>query len=489
LDALGGSNETWGDQAAVTGVKDGFSFSLAQGHIQTQGSEPNGDFSQNAVDAFIQATPSARSSLQAEVNINNFSGGEFESPATPSAPSPVRGTDHADNFRIGGLFGLSSDSNLVFSGMYQSRVVTAATLDGFASSEADLEASTVEAQYYLSHNWFDLLAGVGHTEGSVTPKFFLNGNPFLQFSQITEYYTTAYVYGQMKDLQHRISIELGLSVDSLKQGFVGLQPIQPLERHEVNPKLGLVWNPYPATTLRAAAFKSVQRLLVANQTIEPTEIAGFNQFFDDEAGTIAWRYALGLDQRLVKGTHVGLEASQRDLKVAQPPPGSDQVVDYDWKERAGRVYLYWSLPRSAAGSLFSNWSWAANAEYQYEEFLRPPGLYTGFEGFAPLKTQFIPIGLTGFPGDYLSIRIATTYINQTGTLESSFLPGQVQVGGDFWVTDIGMVYRFPGRQGQLTLGVSNLFNEKLVGYQDADPANPRFTHGRFMFARLMLQFY
>ena len=130
-----------------------------------------------------------------------------------------------------------------------------------------------------------------------------------------------------------------------------------------------------------------------------------------------------------------------------------------------------------------------STEYQYEEFVRPPGFETGFEGFAPLKTQLVPIALTVFPADYLSLRLATTYIDQSGTLRPRFSSNQFAVGGTFWVTDVGLAYRFPGRLGQLTVGVANLFDEKLLGYQDTDQSNPLFTRGRFAFAKVSIQFW
>ena len=37
--------------------------------------------------------------------------------------------------------------------------------------------------------------------------------------------------------------------------------------------------------LRFAWFETVKPALIANQTLEPTQVAGFNQLFDDTNGT------------------------------------------------------------------------------------------------------------------------------------------------------------------------------------------------------------
>ena len=74
------------------------------------------------------------------------------------------------------------------------------------------------------------------------------------------------------------------------------------------------WNPLPGTTLRAAAFKVLKRTLVTDQTLEPTQVAGFNQFFDDVNGASSWRYGVGIDQKFGRDVFAGAEFSKRDVK-------------------------------------------------------------------------------------------------------------------------------------------------------------------------------
>ena len=53
------------------------------------------------------------------------------------------------------------------------------------------------------------------------------------------------------------------------------------DKDQFNPKFGVIWNPVPNTTLRGAIFRTLTRTLVEAQTVEPTQVAGFNQFFDE----------------------------------------------------------------------------------------------------------------------------------------------------------------------------------------------------------------
>ena len=69
----------------------------------------------------------------------------------------------------------------------------------------------------------------------------------------------------------------------------------------------------PGTTVRAAAFRVLKRTLVTDQTLEPTQVAGFNQFYDDVNGATSWRYGLGLDQKFGRDVFAGAEISKRGL--------------------------------------------------------------------------------------------------------------------------------------------------------------------------------
>jgi hypothetical protein len=74
------------------------------------------------------------------------------------------------------------------------------------------------------------------------------------------------------------------------------------ETSQFNPKFGVTWNPLAATTVRAAIFRTLKRTLITDQTLEPTQVAGFNQFFDDINLTETWRYG-GLSIRNSHGTY------------------------------------------------------------------------------------------------------------------------------------------------------------------------------------------
>ena len=73
----------------------------------------------------------------------------------------------------------------------------------------------------------------------------------------------------------------------------------------LTPKLGVQWNVTDALRLRAAVARFLRPALVAEQTLQPTQIAGFNQFYDDALGTKSWLYGIGLDVRLTPRLYAG----------------------------------------------------------------------------------------------------------------------------------------------------------------------------------------
>src|SRR5262249_51147244 len=177
-----------------------------------------------------------------------------------------------------------------------------------------------------------------------------------------------------------LSFTLGLSVDSLdgESPDVG-------QTTQVNPKFGATWEPFKGTTIRAAAFRAVKRTLITDQTLEPTQVAGFNQFFDDINGTRAWRYGGAIDQRFTKDLFAGVEISKRELefKVIDliSNPAGTTTTEFNASEFVKRAYVFWT-PHP----------WVAlRAEYSVEDFTQDI-----FGDKFELTTHRLPLGVNFF---------------------------------------------------------------------------------------------
>jgi outer membrane receptor protein involved in Fe transport len=255
----------------------------------------------------------------------------------------------------------------------------------------------------------------------------------------------------------------GLSAD-----FVDGTDVLVSDQESWNPKLGLVWRAAPGTVVRAAAFKVLKRSLVTDQTLEPTQVAGFNQFFDDVNAAKSWRYGLGVDQKFGRHVFGGAEFSKRDLDSPFTTTGPSGVErrEENRKEYLGRAYAYWT-PHPRLG---------LRSEYIYEKF---DNELLGVELPRELTTHRVPLGVSVFHPSGLSGGITATYIKQDGEFDQGS-------GSDkFWLLDVAARYRLPRRYGILAVGVRNVTDEKFRFF-DIDTKNPRIAPDRMAFIQLTL---
>jgi hypothetical protein len=264
-----------------------------------------------------------------------------------------------------------------------------------------------------------------------------------------------------------------VSLDSLNDSILG-------EFHQANPKFGIIGDITSATTLRLAAFRTLKRSLLTDQTIEPTQVAGFNQFFDDNRATESRRYGIALDHKFSSNLYGGLEVSKRDLEV---PVLLGMPPIEDWKEELYRAYLNWTPhPRIAL-----------NLGYQLEDFedednIIPPNTRTHL-GIGTLR-YFHPFGFFG--------RLDVTYVNQEvefGTVDSSDSDSMItrNTRSDrFGLVDVAVGYRLPKRYGIFSLGVKNVFNENFnfqgLGSRTRDEEGPPFLPERSISVQFTLAF-
>jgi outer membrane receptor protein involved in Fe transport len=247
--------------------------------------------------------------------------------------------------------------------------------------------------------------------------------------------------------------------------------------HEFNPKFGITWNVLPKTTLRAAAFRAFRRSLLTEQTLEPTQVAGFNQFYDDIETTESWRYGVAIDQKFSEAIFGGVESSWRDLRVPVPFTntftGVNEVMRRSWNEYLTRLYLFWTPHDSLALS----------AQYLHERFTR--GTRLNF-GLRESTTQRVPLGLKLFHPTGLGVALTTTYLHQDGEFQRGGICCE-SGRSDFWLVDAAITYRLPKRYGFVAIGATNLLDRKFK-YQETDFNNPTILPDRMFFAKLTLAF-
>jgi hypothetical protein len=458
-EVLGGTESTFGDQIMVSGIYDRAAFALAQFHFQTDGFRENNDFQQDIYEAFVQVQPSASLSLQAQIRSNDTESGDLPLRFDAQNFRDVRENVSTRDFRLGARLGFEDGSDLIGSLRFD-QSTSDFVIPGVVSFSTDSDAYVGELQYLKRFRSGNVIAGGGYY--SVNSSLSLNS---MLIDRPTGFHYNAYGYLNIAIPSTRFRVLPAVSYD---QGeYSGVQ------FDDVNPKLGLVWEPWPTTIVRAVYASVVKRAFVAGQTLEPTQLAGFQQFFDDPDGTTSELRGIGLDQRFRSRLFAGLQLVGRDLTLP-PLVGEPDFPFRDWQERTGRAYLSWIVNRRLTLS----------AQLLYENFQRPAE-NAGNEDFVNVETYRAPLGVVFNVGRGWNVSASAAYVDQSGTFfdqAGNMFDGQSR----FWVFDAGVSFRFPARRGFLALEVRNLFDESFQFQETSN--SPRIAPSRYVAARLALSF-
>ena len=286
-------------------------------------------------------------------------------------------------------------------------------------------------------------------------------------------HTNLYIYS-MIHYPKTVTWTLGGSVDFFDNDQV--------DRDQFNPKFGFTWNPFSGTTLRGAVFRTLKRTLISDQTLEPTQIAGFNQFFDDGDAADTWRYGIGIDQKVSAQIYAGAEFSKRDLEERGTSPPSLATQKFNSDEYLGRAYMY-----------FTPHPWLAlGPEYRYERFDNPVE-FSKDEQIERLTTHRFSFGINFSHPSGFGAQLKPTYVDQDGKFvvppAGPPPPFFASESGDdqFWVVDASIGYRLPKRLGLITIEAKNLFDEEFK-FQDTDPSNPEIFPERLVLFKVTLSF-
>lgn len=449
VSGLVGSHDTYSDEVVHSGLWKDWSYSLGQFHYQTQGFHKNNAIDANLYNAFVQGRITPDFSVQAEYRhrdqtFGNLTSRFFPLPAElqayvqPYMDNTYQQTS-TDTYRLGFNLAATERSKLLgsFIHMEQSAptIQKAYTLYPPDSAPIPVEAyrqeffargSQGEVQHLYARDWFKSILGGGF--GQVD--FNTAGQIFQRQQQGNGYFYT--------DIHFPSAAKwtLGATVDVLDDSENAQTD------RTFNPKVGVMWNLTPDTVLRAAAIKSKKRFLFSGQTLEPTQVAGFNQFFDDQNQTRATRYGVGLDQRINTDLAGGVELSERQLDV--PIEG---LGDNHWRETLYRGYLLWTPhPR-----------WAASLEYYREDFSNLE--WRTLTGATNTSTQYIPVSLSYFDPSGWYARFKATHYRQDAKRFDGWTGNELESHDNAAFLDLGLGYRLPRRLGLFEVQFQNLLDQ------------------------------
>ena len=246
-----------------------------------------------------------------------------------------------------------------------------------------------------------------------------------------------------------------------------------------NGKAGLTLALTADTTLRVAMFHGAKGPKFRQQTLEPTQFAGFNQLFDDVDGTRWRRKAAGLDHRFGNGILGGVEWSRRALDV--PRLGCAGDCRADWSERLHRAYV--AIPLGSRAAISAGW--------RYERVRlteNPAGL-----GSLPFltRTELLPLALWLKLGARVTTRLEAMRVRQEAAIFDPVERREVSRSDRFWLANARLSYARPDRSLGVSVIVHNLFDRR-VAFQNTDltgdPRTPLFYPDRTVVLQANVQF-
>ena len=489
LSALAGNNNTYGDEVAYSQLFDNTSLSLGQYHYETDGFRSNNDYKQDILNGFVQTNLTSNQSVQFEVKKNKTKNGDLRLRFDP--------TDFTNNrreildetsYRLGYHNKISSTSTLLVSAIQSDSVFTRdytaeqisptgplGPILAAANRSEDSKSKIAELQYISKEKNYDYMVGIGSYDyvkdasGVITLTSGATTLSTTQIQDIDRSLTNGYIYSHWNSLDS-LSLTFGVSHNSIDD------PV--FDTNQINPKLGLKWDISPQAQIRFAAFRTLKRPVKAEQTIEPTQVAGFNQFYDDPTAADAKNYGFAYEHRISNKLFTGIELTKRDLYVPYKS-GANKELEIQ-SEYDHRAYVYWTLSNTTAISV----------EYQYEAFDRERKDFTNQP--KRLITHILPISLkVNYPSGWSGSLTSSYYdqdINQPIST-TAFINNKDQ----FWMADLNIGYRVSKRLGTINLEVRNLFDENFMFYDAAFRADETskpatLYHERSIWLRLALTF-
>ena len=474
-----GSNGTLGNEMVFSKFNERTSISLGQFHYETNGFRKNNDQNHDILNAFVQHAVTSKLNVQAEVRTRSTDQGNllqnFDKPSDnpQDAQNRIRRKIDDDVARLGAKYDLSANQRVIVSGQFNAKKLEEIINPIDLETPIDnykFQGHQTEIQYHFRNHWLNIIAGSGIFRTNVD-KFskkisVFNDKPIGDptSSSGNRDKTNGYIYTNL-NFNPKLNTTVGFSYDSYHQ--TGLPSI-----NGFNPKFGIQWNIINNLRLRMAWIEAIKGPLAANQTIEPTQVAGFNQLFDDLDGTKSRHMGIGLDAHYDNKVFSGFEISARDLSFPIFSGEKHALRPQKQKEELYSGYLY--------GILHKNWS--ARSESRFEVISR------FFDSHYKIETLSIPTSIDYFNPQGIFANITATYVHQS-VERSGMQSGATE---KFFLIDASTGYRLPNRRGILSLEARNLFDENFlfqdINFHSSQTTVTRFVPSRTIFARVTLNF-
>jgi tetratricopeptide (TPR) repeat protein len=498
LNAIGGSDSTVGDDLILSGLHDRVAFSLGQFHYQSDGWRENNDLEQDIYNAFFQVALTPTTSIQYEYRRHDKQSGDLDLKFDPDEVNLYERNRLARRVnRVGLLHKLPTNGHMVASvigqelkartGNYDMPFPTETITDGTNGVAADVyvnsrmdyvsKSALVELQLIqpIYEHAFIFGGGHFHEDSALTTSWWSIIHP--HSPDIEPYYVTlsppttenidpvfnySYLYSYL-ELPAHLNLTLGLSYEDFDSETFNIK--------RTNPKFGLIWEPLGKLSFQMAYIESIIHPNVMDQSIEPTQVAGFNQHYHVGEGAELQQTGFGFDAKLNNKMSIGADYSFKDFKTPfHMVNESDTYISVEHK--LSSIYLNWA-PINKLG---------VSVAYEYDDVGGSRSPYV-------TKTKRLPIGVNYHWPSGFFLKTEGIHIDQ----KVKNLKDQHDQD-NFWKIDFIAGYRFPKRYGKVEFIVNNLLDKSFkyndAGYNNNELATPppQYQPERQLLLRFSLDF-
>jgi hypothetical protein len=437
-----GSEATLGEELSVNLRRRSGVLAFGQLRDETNGFRRDDETVTDVYDVLAQAAVTPALSVQAEYRFRETDRGDVELRFDPDLRTRERNRVNEHTGRLGARYAAAPGHTVIASGIATDRDERIEAPDDLFPLDADAgsQGGQLETQYLHTGEALSLRVGGGYYRFESTADI-RSGDVSLiaNTAQFTQ--RSAYAYADVRPFG-AVSLTLGFQYDSFEQARYN--------KDRLSPKLGAQVELAPWVSIRGAYYGTLKRLLAADQTIEPVQVAGFNQLRDDLNGSEADGYALGLDLREWHGLAAGAEWHRRDLHVpAFQQIDRKPIGTRDQREDDYRLYAYWVLS--------DRWTLAIEPSYRRFELGKPrpgdlPEAVDTWE--APITARWF-----GARGLFALTRVTPVYQDVRAAEDG----GDEQAEGDRGglVIDAEVGWRSPGGRGRFAIEFDNLLDTKL----------------------------
>ncbi len=467
---LSAGNNTFGGEFIVSGVMDKFSISAAKYSYETDGFHANNEDDQLLENVFLQYAATPSTSLLFEISNNDREYGDLLRFDPANFSRTLNNIRDVSRRRVGLTHRFSPRSMLLLTAMKEDRFQQRLQGAGFLTirDDTDFDSVAKEMRYIVDEDLWDLTFGYSYNKSTSSG---IQRRPFSPPRSVSNRLSNSTVYAYLYPVLDDMRVTVGMTRDHFKSTSGNR------DNKANSKKFGLELDLNSDAVFRLGYFETFTRPILNNQTLEPTSVSGFNQFYDDANGTRAKNRAVALDYRLSDKLKSGVEIRERDLRVPFALNGPIPTTGIaDWNSASSSMYAYW-LPRNDL---------AVNIGINQEKLDRDRSLTTNVR-LLNSTIYRLPIGINWFHDSGWIGRAKLTYVKQKAQFIDIFTNGVSSGRDNFVVVDADIEYRFRNGMGSFSLGALNLFDESF-NYQDADENRQLFSPGRVAFMRLNLLF-